>query len=179
METFPLCAAVVSTLCASMIGATTSAPAAAAPTAAPVQAGQHILLALNPAYPEHAAILRWQHALLSNDFNGFLSVTPPLGPQPNLHTDREQVERMIFDSTRKYLPATLFITSVPDSIGPNGARDYTVFGCTRIAGDPHEIRLASKVLTREIDGQWKAMGFCFSPPWTNKVRACPVVPGPV
>jgi hypothetical protein len=90
-----------------------------------------------------------------------------------------EMMRSMFDEDRKNVPTTLFITASPDNVGPNGAKEFAVLGCTRLAGEARDIRLVALVLLREVDGRWTVWGSAFSPPWTNLVRVCPVVPGPV
>jgi len=161
-----------------MVLANPAASAFVGPAHASAASGRFTLLALNPAIPSHVAVMRWHHALLSSDFDTWFALQPPIAPHPNMRPISPGMWRMIFDQARKNVPSKLFITAAPDSIGPNGAADFVVVGCTRLAGDSRDIRLVAGVTLRKIEGQWKVFGSAFGPPWTNKVRVCPVVPGP-
>jgi ketosteroid isomerase-like protein len=138
-----------------------------------------VLQTLDPHKPMHAAVLRWQHALQSGDFNAWLAMQPTPAPQPHLKPFTTAQERGMFDMSRQNIPSTLFITAAAEDVNPNGSSDYAVFGCARMTGDARDIRLVAKVLLRQEGSAWKVFGSPFGPPWTRWAHVCPVVAGPI
>lgn len=123
---------------------------------------------LDPPNRQHAAILEWHRALVSNDFEGYLRVT---GPIPGLG---DSARRMQFDAERQTTPPALMITVTPTHINPNGSKSYGVAGCMKAYGDPNDMRMVAVVTPIERDGRWRVSASSFGTPWNNLVRACPV-----
>ena len=123
---------------------------------------------LNPSNPEHATILGWHQALVSNDYQSYLRY---VGRIPGLS---EATMKMSFDNNRATTPPTLMINVEPSHINPNGSKDYAVAGCMKAYGDNKEIRMVAGITTIKKDGEWKIVASGFSPPWNTLVRACPV-----
>jgi hypothetical protein len=155
-------------LCTLLLGP--AAPASAATAPVPVPKDRFAIQQLNPSNPEHAAILRWHHALLANDFQAYLRASTR-NPQIS-----EQMMEVVFEGTRRNTPPSLLIYVNPQHTNPNGSKEYAVVGCMKLPGDPREIRMISLVSTLQQDGQWKVFGTAFGPPWTDQVRVCPVKP---
>lgn len=127
----------------------------------------------------HAAVLRWQHALQSGDFDAWLALKPTPAPQPNLKPLTTAQQRWMFDMERQNVPSTLFITAQAENVFPNGGSGYAVFGCTRTPGDTRDIRMVANVTLRLEANTWKVSATPFGPPWTRWARVCPVVAGPI
>ena len=86
----------------------------------------------------------------------------------------EASQRLHFANVRAMTPPKLMITAEPSHVNPNGTKDYRVAGCTKLPGEPNEMRMVAGVTPYQKDGQWRVSGSDFGPPWNNAIRACPV-----
>jgi len=127
-----------------------------------------IWIPLDPSKPEHAAILGWHKALVTNDYAAYLRYRGPVAGVS------EANQRAYFASVRSMTPPKLMIAAQPSHVNPNGTKDYTVAGCMKLPGDPNDIRMVAGVTPYQKDGQWRVGGSDFGPPWNNTIRACPV-----